>query len=139
MGVDLEYWKPKLLGRKMLTTISTSILNPKLGSGDDDEAVAIELDGETFLFLEDGNDGYRSSLGFIFHSPGGFYASTYPRRLVDITFVTEGDDYTSPAEVFEFRDVETGKLALAIGTSNIDDYYPSFICRYDPTAFGEKA
>lgn len=134
----LDEWKALLCGRHRLETVNTALRHPRFTGDDPDEAVAIQMDGRVFFFVEDGNDGYRSSLSMVL-SGRGYLAGTHVGRDVDVTHVTSGDDYTSISSVFEFRDVQTGKLALAIGTSDIDDYYPSFICRWDPTAFGEKA
>lgn len=130
-------WKAMLCGRHRLETINASVRHPRLGSDDPDEAMAIQMDGRVFFFLEDGNDGYRSSLGLIL-SGRGYLNGSHIGRDVDVTYVTSGDQYTSISSVFEFRDAKTGKLALAVGTSDIDDYYPAFVWRYDPTAFEEE-
>lgn len=131
-----EEWKGLLCGRHRLESINGSLRHPRLSGDDPDETVAIQMDGRVFLFLEDGNDGWRSSLGMILTGRGYLNGSRIDRD-VDVTYVTSGEHYASISSVFEFRDAKTGKLALCVGTSDIDDYYPSFIWRYDPTAFEE--
>ncbi len=138
MADVVEEWKALLCGRHRLETVNTAVRHPKFGSDDPDDAVAIQMDGRIFLFVEDGEDGYRSRLGSVLSGAGHLYGGSHVGREVDVTYVTNGDDYGgATCSMFEFRDVETGKLALAIGTEDMEDYYPNFTCKYDPTAFGE--
>lgn len=125
-------WKALLCGRHRLEAINASVRHPRFGSDDADEAMAIQMDGRVFLFVESRNDG--SSLGLILHGLG-YLGGSHIWRDVDVSHVTARETYSGECSLFEFRDIETGKVALTVGTADIDDYYPSFVWNYDPTAF----
>lgn len=126
----------QLIGKHKLSYIYTTVTHP---FDPDGQAVAVILDGKTFLFLEDTNDGYRSSLGQILVSDTNpsLRDYTYVDRDVFIS-ISDKSEYAGKAEIYVFKDAKTNEIALEIGTDNIDDYYPSFVYRYNPEAFNEN-
>ncbi len=126
---EIEDWLP---GRHKLGQIDPSLKMHFMGD-DDGGVCAMELDDRVVLFIEDTNDGRRSSLGLILHGAGGFYSGSHVGRDVLVS-----RKQGAMTDVFEFHDAGSGRLALEVGTENIDDYYPAFVCRYDASAFGER-
>jgi hypothetical protein len=130
MARDLSW----LLGKHRLNAVYADARHP---FNPNCEAIAIDLDGRVVLFIEDTNDEYRSSLGEVLVGDRTeFWPGTTIERDVVVSLREHGD--SGPDQVYEFRDAETGKLGLEIGTSNIDDYYPSFVAHYHAEAWGER-
>jgi hypothetical protein len=42
------------------------------------------------------------------------------------------DEEVSNNDILHLRSAKTGKLILSVGTSNTDDYYPSFVSDFVP-------
>lgn len=125
-----------LLGAHRLTMVWPDCSHPFKREG---QAFAIEMGGKTFLFLEDDNDDYRSAMGAVLVSDEtSFWGGTRIGRDVLVSLATSRP-YAGENKVYEFRDAETGKLGLSIGTDNIDDYYPSFIVEYHADAWNPEA
>jgi len=90
--------------------------------------------------LEDPNDGYRSTLGLIQHTTktnGYKHFHKKPIAYVEVEEIS-GDlkgfnDYVySDFEGFALRDTRTNTYILAVGTSDVGDYYPAFVFNYNP-------
>lgn len=90
------------------------------------------LDGETYTVTEDANDGYRSAMEDI-KKGGAEVANRFPPCPVLCRMRTKGE-YGTVDDVLEMIDQVSGKVVLEIGTSNTDDYYPSFVAHFDPTS-----
>ena len=93
---------------------------------DDATSVNFVLDGVTYTAVEDPQDGYRSCLRDLFVSNEKVKNMFEPFQVVGIM------DNQHDNEVLDFNSVENGKLVLSVGTSNADDYYPSFIAHFVP-------
>ncbi len=85
---------------------------------------------------EDQNDGYRSALGgveFVDATDEQYKLIKFNKfKPAKVRLVHEirrhSEDYSSREdECYEFVD-DTGTVWFSFGTSNIDDYYPSFFC-----------
>lgn len=105
---------------------------------EDADYMRFRLDGVTYLAIGNPQDGYRSCMGE-FTVDDRPPAYTFPPALVEAKLVStprEADDryYGDSHYILEIYDVLTGELALAVGTQNTDDYYPSFISRWCPQA-----
>lgn len=96
---------------------------------DDCEVVSFILDGVTYEATEDVNDGYRSSMRDL-SVVKGLVKNFFDTIDVFCIHRTKGLSYGED-DVLEFRNMR-GDLFLEIGTSNIDDYYPYFVCNYTP-------
>jgi hypothetical protein len=109
--------------------------------------VIFMLDDTVYLIFEDQGDGYRSHASPILHYQGSAYELGYdgydfPTYLRGETVVcshrTRGE-YDHEDDVLEVRSKATGKLIFEVGTECIDDYYPGYVCRWDPTGLSANA
>ncbi len=90
------------------------------------------LDGQTYTALEDPDDGYRSSMKYLVLSDEKVI-NTFPAVEVTCTHRTVGGfENCREDDVLEFRDCANGKLILEVGTTDTDDYYPSFVSDWNP-------
>lgn len=88
------------------------------------------LDGEYYIAHEDPEDGFRSCLGFVEKTQKKPKNQFTPIR-VRVIF-----DMTEAHELLTFFKWKSDKIVMQIGTDQCDDYYPSFIGYFDPTALG---
>lgn len=93
--------------------------------------IRFRLDGICYTATEDPNDGYRSSMNEIFVSDGKDMKNVFPPVHVVGRHRTEAE-YGGVDDVLELIDVEDGEVILEVGTSNTDDYYPSFVACFRP-------
>lgn len=105
---------------------------------DSPRVVVLRLDGVLYWFQEDPSDGYRSSLSHVRIAaapdiPRGGIAE-FPSRLVNCWLSTAPTDnfYNQRDEVLVGLDEATHSVLFEIGTTNLDDYYPSFIAEWNP-------
>ena len=104
----------------------------------DVEVVRVILGGTTYEFAENPTDGYRSSCEDPIVSKIRVQNTFAPvpvlcTRSTDASFRharVDGDFLT-------IRNASTSATILVIGTDDIDDYYPSFICDFSAEAIGE--
>ena len=97
---------------------------------DDCQVINFILDGITYSAIEDPNDGYRSSMDEI-RMDSGIVSNTFPEQEVLCMHVTKGK-YSGEDDILEFRNVNTGAVIMRIGTENVDDWYPGFVCDWNP-------
>ena len=90
------------------------------------------LDGKVYVAVEDPEDGYRSCLQEILISADTSMSNTFPPVEVRAEHLTGHKDYYGAVDLVRFVDVVTRKPVLDIGTSNTDDYYPSFVASFMP-------
>lgn len=102
-------------------------------NGDDAEVVTFILDGITCQIQEDPSDGYRSSAGPITVVEDKV-KNTFAAVEVMATHRSGGRNETD--DILELRRVKDAAIILEIGTSNLDDYYPSYVCNYTPEFLG---
>ena len=96
---------------------------------EDYEVINFVLDGKTYTAIEDPEDGYRSCLQEIFVSEEPTL-NTFPGQEVVGRMADNKDGQIN--EILELIDVTTGKVVLAIGTANTDDYYPYWVADFNP-------
>jgi hypothetical protein len=105
--------------------------------------VRFVLDGVTYEAHEDDNDGYRSRCVGPYMVEGVTLANTFPAvtvtarhqdRPVNNEYAWEQED-----DIWVFTNLATGLECLRVGTANIDDYYPSYVCEISPYGLGEIA
>lgn len=129
-GVDLK----SLVGEHVLDAVDESTEKVKRW-GDNFEVsnvIRFRLDGKVYTAVENPDDGYRSSMEKIFVSDDEMKNVFPPQRVLGI-HRTKGE-YSDVDDVLELRDIVTGGLVLEVGTSNVEDYYPCFVGRFDPKA-----
>lgn len=138
-------YKPSLkdfVGKHKFSGIELSVESRPTYEGsdynEDAEVCRFMLDGVTWEIAEDPNDGYRSSAREPIISPVPLKNVFKP---VDVlcTYQDKRDRYGSeePCDILNIYNAETGALILAVGTDNIYDYYPSFICNFSAENIGE--
>ena len=97
---------------------------------DDCQVIRFILDGVTYSAIEDPEDGYRSSMDEI-RIDNGLVSNTFPEQEVICSHFIKGV-YSEEDDILEFLSANTGKLILRVGTADVDDWYPSFICEWVP-------
>jgi len=127
--VDLNHFVGKQF---TLTAVDSSKLYLVRYSADSG-GLAFTLDGVTYAAVENPDDGYRSSMDRIAILPSGIEMATPIPPHVVVGRKQTHCEYGA-AECVELIDVETGKTVIRFGTDNSDDYYPSFVGEFDPTA-----
>ena len=99
------------------------------GYEDDRQYVMFVLDEITYLASEDPEDGYRSccnELKITEKEVKNIFQS------IEVLCKMRSDDNCEEYDVLEIYDINTSELVLAIGTGNINDYYPYFEFEYHP-------
>ena len=88
------------------------------------------FDGINYIAIEDPDDGYRSCCEDLVISeiPPRY---TFPGELVLCDILTENSSGES-MDILEVRNPETLEIIFEVGTANVDDYYPVFVCNYHP-------
>lgn len=96
------------------------------------EHSAVKLNDMIFEILDDPNDGYRSYLGAarIADSDSQYRFFRKPIAKIRIEAIDGGAE--KAFEGYHFIDTKDNHVWCRIGTSYIDDYYPSFTCSYYP-------
>lgn len=83
----------------------------------------------TYTAIEDPSDGYRSSMREIKVSKVVVKNTFKP---VQVFGIMRHDNKYNKNDIIDFYDVKTGKIVLSVGTSDSDDYYPSFVAEFTP-------
>lgn len=123
----------ELIGLHTLTGVTNE--NKKLQSAwDEDEtydaqAFTFILDGVIYTAIEDNNDGYRSAMDEL--KVNEFVCNNIfePIQVLGI-YIDKSGGYDE-ADLLHLYGMN-GKLLLEVGTSNSDDYYPSFVSSWHP-------
>lgn len=91
---------------------------------------AVKLNDMIFEILEDPNDGYRSYLGAVRIADSDSQYIFFRRSLAKIRIeaIDDGEIFMG----YYLVDVKDNHVWCRIGTSYVDDYYPSFTCEYSP-------
>lgn len=93
------------------------------------------LDDTIYLIFEDENDGYRSSAGPLLSFKGSAYQlggsyHEYLKERVLCEHETQGE--YGENDVLRVISIATGRVIFRVGTTNVDDYYPSFVAEWQP-------
>lgn len=97
---------------------------------EDANSMTFILDGHAYCVVESPYDGYRSSMRDIFEVPIESVKNTFEPVRVLARHRTQGSYCTD--DVLELIDIVTTKLVLEAGTTNSDDYYPSYVANFTP-------
>lgn len=105
----------------------------------DASGVIFTLNRRTFIVFENPEDGYRSSASPLLSFAGSAYEicvgnftfSIYINERVVCRHRTAGS-YGNQDDVLEVYSKETDELIFEVGTEDIDDYYPGYVCRWHP-------
>lgn len=126
-----------LVGNHLMTGIETGTVKRNCGwdkSLNNCNYVKFRLDGVTYIAIEDPEDGYRScceELKIVDEE----CKTALPAILVECKM--REDAYTNSwceekNNILEFYDVANKQMFMAVGTGNIDDWYPYFVFEYTP-------
>lgn len=88
--------------------------------------VRFQLGDTVYQAVEDGNDGYRSYMG-----PLTVTEEPIENRFRGVRVLARmqpGGD----TEVLELVHAATGKVILAVGTDNVNDWYPCWVASFAP-------
>lgn len=110
-----------LVGSHTLLGVDTDPRESHLRHAD---SISFTLGRKTYLAVEDGSDGYRSSMDYI-----KLVDEPTKNRFKGVKVLARMRD-NDP--VLEILHAKTGKLILSVGTDNADDYYPSWVASYHP-------
>ena len=99
--------------------------------------IIIRLNGTSYTFIEDPEDGYRSMLNDVFIESNYDHKTIFPGIDVVCSYETKCpyEKYNTPdeeSELIVFRSKLTGKIICIIGTDYNDSYYPSFVSVFQP-------
>lgn len=119
-----------LQGKKMFSGIDRETVQI---SGEDCEKCTFILDGVAYCGCEDPNDGYRSTMSDL-EIVDVVVKNTF--SPVEVMVVHQSGGRNDTDDILELRRASDGALILEIGTSNIDDCYPSFVCNFSPENIG---
>lgn len=121
-----------LVGPHSLTGWDHTTIAPAHEWAHRDAAVLnLELDGVTYSFVENPNDGYRSSLNYVTVS-NRRPATRFP--AVSVMAVKETSDNNQLLRLYA---VQTGEMVAEVGTVRVDEYYPQFRAWVSPPAVNE--
>ena len=127
-----------LAGEHELDAVDESTEQVKRWYGDqfeDANCIRFRLDGKVYTGIEDPSDGYRSSMQKLFVSTDHEMKNVFPPVKVLASIRTKYE-HGGSSNVLELRDAKNGRVILAVGTENDDDYYPWFLASWMP---GEMA
>lgn len=130
MNIDFD----DLLGVHTLDAVDFHIENDEDYFMDDSTVCRFRLDGVVYEAKEDPEDGYRSSLKYIRIIEGWNPKNVFPACKVICSLRTESKRgyLLEEDDVLEFKDVETDRIILEIGTEGISDWYPGFVASFHP-------
>lgn len=124
-----------LVGEHLLTAVDFSTEQIKQYEWSDDlencQVARFCLDGNTYVAIEDPEDGYRSCMGSLIIDESVVSNQFPPQRVV---CVHRTKNEYNDCDILEMIDVVTGKVVLEVGTDNSDYYYPSFVASFHPEA-----
>lgn len=125
-----------LVGNHLMTGIETGTVKRNCWGDEliNCNYVKFRLDGVTYMAVEDPEDGYRScceELKIVDEE----CKTALPTILVECKM--REDAYANSwceekNDILEFYDVTNKQMFMAVGTGNIDDWYPYFVFEYTP-------
>ena len=127
-----------LYGEHLLTGVSFGeLVGDPYDNGDVCSTVDFILDGKVYSTIENPSVGYRSSMKEIVDGRICEIQNVFPPLAV--IGVEMPCNYKGQHEGLDFIDKVTGKIVLSIGTEDTDDYYPSFVSRFNPENMAHNA
>jgi len=113
-----------LVGPHVLTGVDTDSRESTHRMAD---SISFTLDGQTYLAVEDPDDGYRSTMDYIARVD----EPILNQFATGVKILARMSPHNSE-NILELLNAETGKTILRVGTDNIDDYYPCWVAEYNP-------
>ena len=116
-------------GDFMLSGVEFGLLPGGEEKYDDCNTITIILDDIPLTFVEDPDDGYRSTLDRVF--VGGDVRNKFQPIAIHIEYSENSQDH-SECQLLYGYDIKSNKECLIIGTDNTDDYYPLYVAEWKP-------
>lgn len=117
-----------LVGQQILNGFDRETITVR---GEDAEVCYLDLGGTVYRVSEDPDDGYRSSADGPKIVTDHVMVNRF-RYSVMVTAEHRDKDRWGASDVLVLRSQRTNEVVLEIGTDNIDDYYPSYVCNWSP-------
>jgi hypothetical protein len=124
-----------LMGKHFLSGVSMSKTRFKQEwdeeefEDEDSNVMSFILDGVVYSAIEDPSDGYRSTMRDLKINE---YQVENTFEPIQVMCKMRDDRNYNSNNTLELYDIENGKLILAAGTDNTDDYYPCFVSEWIP-------
>lgn len=99
---------------------------------EDCETVSFVLDDTVYTAIEDPDDGYRSSMREIRVGDVKVKNVFAPVNVLARMQKMSNRYADSVLDILELLSLRTGKVILAVGTDNEDDYYPMWVASFHP-------
>ena len=109
--------------------LSTTQINQWGNHYEDAQVIRFVIDGQTYKATEDPSDGYRSQCEEL-EVTDEIITNMFPPQKV--MGKMRKDTKYETNNTIEFTDVFTGKVVLAVGTDNFEDYYPCCVFVWNP-------
>lgn len=120
-----------LVGLRVIDGVGEFISARREQWEEDARVFMLRIDGVLHAFAEDASDGYRSCLRDIVRASGdmidGHRLVSFPPIVCNVVKCPRSGD-----DLIVFINERTDLCVLEIGTSDADDYYPSFVARWTP-------
>lgn len=125
-----------LVGTHLMTGVETGTIERDCwwNKSDNCNYVKFELDGATYMAVEDPNDGYRSCCDEL-EIVDEKCKIELPNVLVKCKMREDSnvDGWNEEKnDILEFYDLNNKKMFMAVGTSYIDNYRQYFVFEYTP-------
>lgn len=119
-------------GQHLLSGVEFDTTDPR-GWSDGDKAnrITLVIDDVPFGFVEDPNDGYRSTMECVELSDA-IVNNTFEHILLDFTYINEEHHELLVAHKPGMNDKSLETAVLQVGTDNTDDYYPCYVDYWSP-------
>lgn len=131
----------ELTGRKTLDAVdfSNESIQRWNDSFDNCQVMRFRLDGVVYMAVEDPSDGYRSSLGTFSVTDAKIKNKFPPVSVICVEKNKSSGSSDGTCDILQLQDATTGAVILEVGTDRSDDYYPTFVAYFDPTAISTRA
>lgn len=125
-----------LVGIHLMTGIETGTIkiNGWWYKSNNCNYVKFRLDNVTYMAVEDPEDGYRSCCNEL-EIVDEECKTKLPAILVECKMREDSNVtgwHKEKNDILEFYDAVNKQMFMAVGTGNIDDYYPYFVFEYTP-------
>ncbi len=141
MSNDGQIELDSLCGLHVIDGRASFIAGKQHATDENATVFVLRLDGVLYWFQEDPDDGYRSSLGVARVctleelAPGAFVEFEPIMVAVRMQTDPEPGSYSTRDDRLYGINEATGLVLFEVGTENLDDYYPSFVARWDPEGY----
>jgi hypothetical protein len=124
-----------LCGERILMAIRTDVNHPFDPAAN---GVVLDLDDLVVFAFEDPSDGYRSLCATPLIASAHLYSYGCSSDYIRAPVIVRTWGNVGGPDGIELLDRRNGKTILRLGTDNADDYYPRFVCEWQPQNLAEN-